>query len=149
MGQKHIMNLVSRCADARRSRPEPSSLSLAVRSSGWRCRLRLPPGARGREGPKQFLGQYNGILQTDGYAAYDHIGGPKLIRAVCWSHSRRKFVDAVKLNPQDVAGTRIVKRIDDLFAIDAEARAENMDHHRYSQGCIFATRGCSGQSVIV
>jgi transposase len=83
---------------------------------------------RGREGPKQFLGQYNGILQTDGYAAYDHIGGPKLIRAVCWSHSRRKFVDAVKLNPQDVAGTRIVKRIDDLFAIDAEARAENMDH---------------------
>ena len=74
---------------------------------------------RGREGPKQFLGQYNGILQTDGYAAYDHIGGPKLIRAVCWSHSRRKFVDAVKLNPQDVAGTRIVKRIDDLFAIDA------------------------------
>jgi hypothetical protein len=83
---------------------------------------------RGREGPKQFLGQYNGILQTDGYAAYDYIGGPKLIRAVCWSHSRRKFVDAVKLNPQDVAGTRIVKRIDDLFAIDAEARAENMDH---------------------
>lgn len=26
---------------------------------------------RGREGPKQFLGQFEGILQTDGYAAYD------------------------------------------------------------------------------
>jgi transposase len=40
----------------------------------------------------------------------------------------RKFVDAVKLHPQDVAATGIVKRMDDLFAIDAEARAEKMDH---------------------
>jgi transposase len=83
---------------------------------------------RGREGPKQFLEQFNGILQTDGYAAYDHIGGPKMVHAVCWSHARRKFVDAVKLNPLDVAATRIVKRMDDLFAIDAKARAEKMDH---------------------
>jgi transposase len=83
---------------------------------------------RGREGPKQFIEQFNGILQTDGYDAYDHIGGPKMVHAVCWSHARRKFVDAVKLHPQDVAATRIVKRMDDLFAIDAEARTEKMDH---------------------
>ena len=30
---------------------------------------------RGREGPKQFLGQFEGILQTDGYTAYDTTGG--------------------------------------------------------------------------
>jgi hypothetical protein len=83
---------------------------------------------RGREGPKQFLEQFNGILQTDGYAAYEHIGGPKMVHAVCWSHARRKFVDAVKLHPQDGVATRIVKRMDDLFAIDAEARTEKMDH---------------------
>ena len=29
---------------------------------------------RGREGPKLFLGQFEGILQTDGYIAYDHTG---------------------------------------------------------------------------
>ena len=83
---------------------------------------------RGREGPKQFLEQFNGILQTDGYAAYEHIGGPKMVHAVCWSHARRKFVDAVKLHPQDGVATRIVKRMDDLFAIDAEARTEKIDH---------------------
>jgi transposase len=83
---------------------------------------------RGREGPEQFLEQFNGILQTDGYAAYNHIGGPKMVHAVCWSHARRKFVDAVKLHPQDVAATRVVKRMDDLFAFDAEARAVKMDH---------------------
>jgi transposase len=31
---------------------------------------------RGREGPKQFLGKYGGILQTDGYVGYEKVGGP-------------------------------------------------------------------------
>ena len=83
---------------------------------------------RGREGPKDFLGQFEGILQTDGYAAYESVGGPKLVHAGCWSHSRRKFFDAVKLNPNDAVATRIVKLIDELFAIDALARAEKLDH---------------------
>jgi transposase len=83
---------------------------------------------REREGPKQFLQHFDGILQTDGYAAYDHIGGPKMVHAACWSHSRRKFIDAIKLNPKDQPAIRIAKLMDDLFAIDAEARAENMDH---------------------
>ena len=58
---------------------------------------------RGREGPRKFLGQWEGILQTDGYAAYDDVGGPKLVHVGCWAHARRKFVDAVKVNPQDAA----------------------------------------------
>jgi len=41
---------------------------------------------RGREGPKEFLGQFEGILQTDGYGAYDRVGGPKLVHAGCWAH---------------------------------------------------------------
>jgi len=83
---------------------------------------------RGREGPKHFLGQFEGILQSDGYAAYEKVGGPKIVHACCWAHSRRKFVDAVKLNPRDAVATRIVMRIDDLFAIDAQARAQGLDH---------------------
>ena len=68
------------------------------------------------------------VVSEGELSAYDHIGGPKMVHAVCWSHARRKFVDAVKLHPLDVAATRIVKRMDDLFAIDAAARAEKMDH---------------------
>ena len=30
---------------------------------------------RGRDGPKRFLGQFEGILQTDGYSAYDQTVG--------------------------------------------------------------------------
>ena len=55
---------------------------------------------RGREGPRKFLGKWEGILQTDGYQAYDNIGGEKLVHVGCWAHARRKFVDAVKVNPQ-------------------------------------------------
>jgi transposase len=83
---------------------------------------------RGREGPKEFLGQFEGILQTDGYAAYDRVGGPKVVHAGCWAHSRRKFFDAVQLNANDAVATRIVKLIDELFGIDRVAREEKLDH---------------------
>jgi transposase len=81
---------------------------------------------RGRDGPKQFLGPFEGLLQTDGYAAYDQIGGPKIVHACCWSHSERYFSEAVKLSPQDPVARAIVARIDELFAIDAEARSQRL-----------------------
>jgi len=83
---------------------------------------------RGREGPVQFLGQYEGILQTDGYAAYGRVGGSRMVHAACWSHARRKVFDAVKLNPEDRLAGQLVARIDELFAVDAEARDAGMDY---------------------
>jgi len=84
--------------------------------------------SRKREGPLNFLGNFEGLLQTDGYAAYDRVGGPKMVHAACWAHARRYFVDAVKLNKQDAASIRAVELINELFAIDAQARNEMMDH---------------------
>jgi hypothetical protein len=50
-----------------------------------------------------------------------------MVHAGCWAHARRYFVDAVKLNKQDAASIRAVELINDLFAIDAQARKEKMD----------------------
>jgi hypothetical protein len=83
---------------------------------------------RGRDGPKRFLGQFEGILQTDGYAAYDQIGGPRMVHAACWAHARRQFFEAVQLNPRDPVATPIVARMDELFAVDAEARRKALDY---------------------
>jgi len=83
---------------------------------------------RGRAGPKQFLGAFEGILQTDGYGAYDHVGGPKMVHAACWAHARRKFFEAAKLNPTDAVATRMVGLMDELFGIDAQAREQHLDH---------------------
>ena len=84
--------------------------------------------SRKREGPLNFLGNFEGLLQTDAYAAYDRVGGAQMVHAGCWSHARRYFVDAVKLNKQDAASIRAVQLMDKLFAIDAQAREENKDH---------------------
>jgi hypothetical protein len=81
---------------------------------------------RGREGPKLFLGNFEGILQSDGYGAYDHVGGKQLVHAACWAHARRKFFDALKLNPKDRDSILMVAQIDELFAIDAKARHESL-----------------------
>jgi transposase len=77
---------------------------------------------RGRDGPKRFLGQFEGILQTDGYTAYDQIGGTRMVYAACWAHARRQFFEAVQLNPRDPVATPIVGRMDELSFVDAEAR---------------------------
>jgi hypothetical protein len=83
---------------------------------------------RGRDGPVKFLCQYEGILQTDGYAAYGRVGGSRMVHAACWAHARRKVFDALKLNPEDRMAAQLVARIDGLFAVDAEARDAGMDH---------------------
>ena len=78
--------------------------------------------SRARAGPREFLGKWEGVLQTDGYSAYDQIGGPKLVHVGCWAHARRKFVDAVKVNPKDAAAHNMVVRMDALFLVDRLAR---------------------------
>lgn len=85
---------------------------------------------RGREGPVKFLGAFKGILQTDGYAAYDRAGGANVVHAACWSHARRKVFDALKLSPEDRVAAQLVARINELFAIDAEARDAGMSHEQ-------------------
>jgi transposase len=78
------------------------------------------------QGPKQFLANFNGILQTDGYNGYDRVGGSKLIHASCWAHARRYFFQAVEAHPDDRSTIRLVATIDELFAIDAQAREQNL-----------------------
>jgi transposase len=73
------------------------------------------------------LGNFEGIIQSDGYGAYDHVGGPKIVHVACWAHARRKFFEAVKLNPRDQTSIRIVTQMDELFAIDEKARKENLN----------------------
>jgi hypothetical protein len=50
-----------------------------------------------------------------------------MVRAACWAHARRKFFEAAKLHPGEVAAASLVARMDELFAIDAEARTQGLD----------------------
>jgi transposase len=77
---------------------------------------------RSREGPRKFLGDFGGILQSDGYAAYDRIGGQGIVFAGCWAHVRRGFVDALKVAPEDAKARAILAEIGRLYAVEKEAR---------------------------
>jgi len=91
---------------------------------------------RDRAGPKQFLQNFHGILQTDAYAAYDKVGGSGMVHAGCWTHARRGFANVVKLNPGDPVASPMVARINELFGVDAEAREQGLNveaRHRLRQ----------------
>jgi len=82
---------------------------------------------RGRAGPKQFLEGFAGVLQTDGYVAYEKVGGPKMVHVACWAHARRGLLEAHELAPGETVAKAIVERIDELFAIDRAAREKAYD----------------------
>ena len=76
---------------------------------------------RGRAGPREFLKNFRGKLQSDGYAAYDDLG-EGILHVGCLAHARRTFVDAAKVAPNDPLPGEIIERIAQLYAVEEQAR---------------------------
>jgi transposase len=51
---------------------------------------------RGREGPDNFLENFSGYLQTDGYTAYTNLKNKSITLLACMAHARRKFEHALE-----------------------------------------------------
>jgi len=72
-----------------------------VYSSGKHCKypIRIFEYQPGRSGkyPQEFLKGFKGFLHTDAYSGYEKV--PDITRCLCWTHLRRKFVDAL---PKDI-----------------------------------------------
>ena len=76
---------------------------------------------RGREGPKEFLKDYTEVLLADAYGGYNGVvAGNAITRAGCWSHARRKFVEAEKTAPE--IAREAVDLIVQLFAVEKQAK---------------------------
>ncbi len=72
---------------------------------------------RSSRGPDAFLGDWSGTLLTDGYDGVNPIAERNDIqRAGCWSHARRKFVDALNASQERSAAALIP--IERLFWIE-------------------------------
>ena len=91
--------------------------------------------------PKGVFKNFSGILHTDGYVGYEKdVGAEGMKHACCMSHSRRKFIDAIKVQTKakatDLQLERVVVLMDGLFAIDREAREQKLsldDRHALRQ----------------
>ncbi len=80
---------------------------------------------RGQDGPKSFLKDFKGYLQTDGYSVYDNLAPPEKIKLLtCFVHSRRKF-DQAKANDPKRAGEALAM-IQDLYEIEGKVREQEL-----------------------
>lgn len=77
---------------------------------------------RQRDGPLAFLGSWQGTLQTDGYSGYDKVTRDnRLVRVGCWSHARRKVLEAVERGSAEAV--TLLRAIGRLFGIERALRA--------------------------
>lgn len=86
--------------------------------------------SRSGEVPVRLLEGYQGYLMTDGYDGYNKLAKTEGIEhLVCWAHVRRKFVDAVKVQPKGTHGhaDQAVAMIGKLYGIEREHRDATMD----------------------
>lgn len=80
--------------------------------------------SRGSAVPVRLLHDYRGYLMTDGYTAYNRLARTEgITRLACWAHVRRRFVDAVKVQPKGKRG-----RADDAVAMIARLYKVESDH---------------------
>jgi hypothetical protein len=73
------------------------------------------------QGPKEFLKNFRGKLQTDGYSAYESLAKERddLTLIGCWAHARRGFHEALT---ESKLAAWFVRQIGLLYAVEKELR---------------------------
>lgn len=76
-----------------------------------------------------FLADFSGVLQTDGYSGYHAFEHNKnVVQAGCWAHCRRKFAEIVKLSKTPGKAHEALQFIRKLYGIEKEARENHLTH---------------------
>jgi hypothetical protein len=82
------------------------------------------------ERPKLHLKDYQGALQADAYAGFNHLyEGGTIYEVACWAHARRKFHE-IHIAHASPTTTEAIQRISALYAIEAEIRGCTADVRR-------------------
>ena len=100
--------------------------------SGWLWTYSAPASdvvfewqiSRSRAGPREFLKNFRGQLQTDGYSVYESLArerGDELILIGCWAHARRGFHEALD---ESRSAAWLVGQIGKLNAVEKHLREQ-------------------------
>lgn len=86
---------------------------------------------RGAQYPKEFLKNFTGHIQTDGYGVYDYFDRtPRITVLACMAHARRKFWEAQGNDHK--RANEALNLIGTLYGVEKQARDKNMS---YEQRC--------------
>ena len=81
---------------------------------------------RGRDGPRNFLGDFRGSLQVDAYAGYDAVlKQNRIVDVGCWAHARRRFFKALDSDKANAAAA--LEMIRRLYEVEHEAKEHGID----------------------
>ena len=82
---------------------------------------------RAADYPDAFLGDFQGVFQTDAYIAYDKLlkGKSQMRHIACWAHARRNFTKALESDKR--RSTAALDMIRELYNVEALARKTNAD----------------------
>lgn len=79
--------------------------------------------------PLEFLKEYSGYLQSDGYQAYDKLIHVK--RVGCLAHARRRFIEVKEVSNKGTEGfimaSTILKQINHIMALDKKASVLSLE----------------------
>lgn len=92
--------------------------------------------------PVDFLGDYQGYVQSDAFAGYDQVARRKgIVHAGCFVHARRKFVEVTKARKKVRGGKHASRGLADealdfianLYAIEKRAKAQELSYEEIYQ----------------
>ena len=108
------------------------------------------------EHTRKILVAWSGVMQADAFSGYNALyeKGRKpapVVEAACWAHGRRDFFDFAKLTKAPIA-VEIVRRIDELFAIERAINGKSSDERRAarqerSKPLVAALEGYMGEQL--
>jgi len=75
---------------------------------------------------RQHLATFQGVLQADAYAGFQHLYAKGIDEAACWAHARRKFHEIHVVHPSPTTSEALA-RIGALYAIEDEIRGKPAD----------------------
>lgn len=76
---------------------------------------------------KDFLKNFKGYVQTDGYSAYDWIDAHSdMVHLACMAHARRPFAELAKLAKKAGKAHEAIKLIGELYHIEKEIRLKSV-----------------------
>ena len=84
-------------------------------------------GSRAQKVALQLFKDYQGVIQSDGYAVYDIYENKKGVLPIgCWAHARRKFEEALK--EDEARASYALEQIGLLYDVERQADHENLSY---------------------
>jgi len=83
--------------------------------------------SRAGEVAREFLKDYCGYVQTDGYAGYNELSGVVgIVQVGCWAHVRRKFFEVNKASKNATSAKEAMRYIGRLYAVEHDADTKEL-----------------------